>query len=47
MNELLDEILGIIRIVKDDDQKLQQILDFLESEIVEDIEDSYTHRRIT
>jgi hypothetical protein len=40
MNELLDQVLGIIRDVKDDTEKLQIILDFLENEIVE--EDNYS-----
>ncbi|MFA6361075.1 MAG: hypothetical protein WCX14_10270, partial [Dysgonamonadaceae bacterium] len=40
MNILLDQVLGIIRDVKDDNVKLQMILDFLENEIVE--EDNYS-----
>lgn len=40
MNELLDQVLGIIRDVKDDTEKLQIILNFLENEIVE--EDNYS-----
>lgn len=36
MSELLDQILGIIENFKDDELKLQQILDYLETEVVDE-----------
>ena len=39
MDDLFDQILGIIDNVKDDKEKKQQILDYLECEIIEEEED--------
>jgi len=40
-DQLLDQILPILHSVKDDDEKLQQILDFLLEEIYEEPEDEF------
>ncbi len=39
MNDILDEILGHIRLVRDDKEKLQKILDFILEEIYEEEEE--------
>lgn len=36
MNEILDQILGHLRLVKDDKEKLEKILDFILEEVIED-----------
>ncbi len=38
MNTLLDQIRDIVKSVKDDKEKLQQIVNYLESEIIEEEE---------
>ena len=39
MSYLLDQVLGIINCVKDNDEKLQQILDYLACEIIEEADE--------
>lgn len=39
MNDILDEVLGHIRLIKDDKEKLQKLLDFILEEIYEDEDD--------
>lgn len=46
-NELLNQILPILHSVKDDEGKLQRILDFLLAEIYEETDDELENQKST